>query len=144
MCIRDRVGGGAGLGRHVHLGAAGADAADHGDQLFDPGGLLRIAGDPGGIGLREDHRPIRVRQRLEDLLGDKGHEGVQELEDLGEHVEQHLLRGELRLLVLAVQARLGQLDIPVAVAVPDEVVDLARGDAQLELCLLYTSDAADE
>ena len=70
-------------------------------------------------------------QGLPDLLGDEGHEGVHQLQDLGQHIEQHLLRAELGLLVLAVEAGLGQLDIPVAVAVPDEVVDLARGHAQL-------------
>ena len=35
--------------------------------------------------------------------------------------------------VVAVQARLGNLDVPVAVHVPDEVLHLLRGQAQLEL-----------
>ena len=56
---------------------------------------------------------------------------MDKLEYLGQHVEQHFLRCDLGLLVLAVEAGLGQLDIPVAVAVPDEVVYLAGGDAQL-------------
>ena len=72
-----------------------------------------------------------MRQRLPYLLGDERHERVDKLEYLGQDIEQHLLRAELALLVLAVEAGLGQLDIPVAVAVPDEVVYLARGDAQL-------------
>ena len=72
-----------------------------------------------------------MRQRLPYLLGDERHERVDELEYLGQDIEQHLLRAELALLVLAVEAGLGQLDIPVAVAVPYEVVYLARGDAQL-------------
>ena len=72
-----------------------------------------------------------MRQRLPYLLGDERHERVDELEYLGQDIEQHLLRAELALLILAVEAGLGQFNVPVAVAVPDEVVYLARGDAQL-------------
>ena len=53
-----------------------------------------------------------MRQRLPDLLGDKGHEGVQHFEDVGQDVAQHLLRLFLGRLILAGQAGLGQLDIP--------------------------------
>ena len=70
-------------------------------------------------------------QSLPDLLGDEGHEGVQELEHVGEHIAQHLLSPDLAVLVLPLQAGLGQLDIPVAVVVPDEVIDLLGGHTQL-------------
>ena len=72
-----------------------------------------------------------VGQGLPDLLGDKGHKGMQELKGLGEHVEQHLLGAHLGVLVLTLEAGLGQLDIPVAVIAPDEVVHLLRSHAQL-------------
>ena len=44
---------------------------------------------------------------------------------------QHLLGPDLAVLVLPLEPRLSQLDIPVAVVVPDEVVDLLCGHAQL-------------
>ena len=72
-------------------------------------------------------------QSLPDLLGDEGHEGVQQLEHVGEDVAQNLLGPDLAVLVVALEAGLGQLDIPVAVVIPNEVVDLLRGHAQLVL-----------
>ena len=74
-----------------------------------------------------------MRQRLPDLLGDKRHERVQELEDIRQDIQQHLLRAAGAALVAAVETGLGELDIPVAVRVPDEIVDLRRGDADLVL-----------
>ena len=70
-------------------------------------------------------------QGLPDLLRQEGHEGVQQLQDTQQHIAQHVLGGQLGTLVLAVQAGLGQLDIPVAIGVPDEVIDLGGGHAQL-------------
>ena len=57
---------------------------------------------------------------------------MQEPQNLIEHIEQNL-SCVLRVLTVGVQARLGQLDVPVAVAVPDELIDLLYRDAQLEL-----------
>lgn len=82
-------------------------------------------------------------QRLPDLLGDEGHERVQQLQDTQQHIAQHILGGLLCLRILAVQAGLGQLDIPVAVGVPDEVVDLGGGNAQL-VGLQIVGDLADQ
>ena len=73
-----------------------------------------------------------MRNRLPDLLGDVWHERVEKSEDLIEHVEQHLT-GVLSVLAVALQARLCKLDVPVAVAVPDELVNLLNRDTQLEL-----------
>ena len=56
---------------------------------------------------------------------------MEQLERFGEHVQQHLLCLNARRLVLAAQTGLGKLDVPVAEAVPDEVIDLLRGNAEL-------------
>ena len=56
---------------------------------------------------------------------------MQELEGLGQDIAQHALGLLLGGRVLALQAGLGHLDIPVAVGVPDEVIDLLGGDPQL-------------
>ena len=118
-------------GRHVHLGTAGADGGD--------GVLDRLH---GGLRLREVQcvlilRPLGgdqilslVGQCLPDLLRDEGHEGVQQLQNTQQHVAQHILRSQLG-GVLAVKTGLGQLDIPVAVGVPDEIIDLGGRHAQL-------------
>ena len=42
-------------------------------------------------------------QRLENLLGDEGHEGMQQLQKVRQHVAQHILGHQLGCLVLAVQ-----------------------------------------
>ena len=84
------------------------------------------------LGIALDHQRLAlVRQRLPYLLGDERHERVDKLEYLGQHVEQHLLSGALGLAVVGVEALLGHLDVPVAVAVPDKVIYFAGSDAQL-------------
>ena len=68
-------------------------------------------------------------QGLPDLLGEEGHKGVEELEHLGEDIAEHLLGLFLGGLVRPLETALGELDIPVTVVVPDEVVDLGAGHA---------------
>ena len=68
---------------------------------------------------------------------------MDKLEYLGQDIEQHLLCADLALLVLAVETGLGQLDIPVTVAVPDEIIYLAGGDAQL-IAVHILADLADK
>ena len=131
-------------GRHVHLSAAGADSGD--------GVLHRLH---GGFRLREVQRGLILRplggnqivalvgQRLPDLLGDEGHERMQQLHDPQQHIAQHVLGGQLSSLILAVETGLGQLDIPVAVGVPDEIVDLGGGHTQL-IRLQIVGDLADQ
>ena len=63
-----------------------------------------------------------------DFLGKEGHEGVQELQGLLQHVQQHALG---LLPALAVEAHLSQLDIPIAVVAPEEIVELLSGQAKL-------------
>ena len=58
---------------------------------------------------------------------------MQKLENIRQDIQQHLLRAAGTGLIAAVEAGLGELDIPVAVRVPDEIVDLRRGDADLVL-----------
>ena len=70
-------------------------------------------------------------QGLEDLLGDKGHEGMQQLQELHQHIAQDVLSRQAGGLVLSVQPGLGQLNIPVAIGVPQEVIDLGGGHANL-------------
>ena len=133
------VGGGDGelhlpAGGHVHLRPAAPDGPDgvhdhlHGLLLVPEVQVLT----PHRPGAGHDEAPLlprHVGQGLVDLLGDEGHEGVQQPQDLNQDVAQHVL-GVLR-GVGAPHPVLGQLDIPVAVGVPDEVVDLGGGHAQL-------------
>ena len=62
---------------------------------------------------------------------------MEQFERFGEHIQQHLLRLHAGRLVLARQTGLGELDVPVAEAVPDEVIDLLRGDAELVLIEIF-------
>ena len=56
---------------------------------------------------------------------------MQQLQQRHQNVAEHVLCGQLGILVRAVQPGLGQFDIPVAVGVPDEVIDLGGGHAEL-------------
>ena len=69
-------------------------------------------------------------QGLPDLLGDEGHEGMQQLQSARQHVAQYPLGPAGGFLVLSGEAGLAQFDIPVAEVVPDEGIELVRGDAQ--------------
>ena len=121
-------------GMHVHLGADGTHGLDVVHQLLKVGFLGSI------VQLFGEHRPLlghdglgSTRQSAVDLLGDEGHEGMQQLQRLGQHVHQHLA-GVVGLLGIGgVQANLGDLDVPVAVNLPDEVLHLLGSQAQLEL-----------
>ena len=58
---------------------------------------------------------------------------MQEFEDLVEDVNKHLTGALCGGIVVAVEIGLFQLDVPVAEAVPDEVVELLNRNAELEL-----------
>ncbi len=124
-------------GGHIHLAAPAADRPDgvhHQLHRLLLGGEVHVRGGCGPVLEHEEPSlllPAAVRQGLPDLLGDEGHEGVEQLEHLGQDIAQHLLGPLLAVLVLPLEAGLGQLDIPVAVVVPDEVVDLLGGHPQL-------------
>ena len=72
-------------------------------------------------------------QSLPNLLGDEGHEGMQQLHGAGQDVTQHLLGADGGFLILAGETGLAQLDKPVAEVVPDEGVQLVGSNAQLVL-----------
>ena len=72
-----------------------------------------------------------MRDGLPDLFGDERHKRVQQAQELVKDIHQNLLRRQLALFVLAVKSCLGEFDIPVAIGIPDKVVDLGGGDAQL-------------
>ena len=119
-------------GLHIHLGAQVADSADDLHQPFHLAffgfkGVFRLDFGPAG----QNEHAVMLRQVLVHLLGQEGHEGMQELEKPLQHVEQHAANVALLLLVLAHQAALGQFDVPVAELAPREVVDLVGGHAEV-------------
>ena len=73
-----------------------------------------------------------MRNGLPDLFGDERHEGVEQTQYLIENIHKHLTR-VLGVLSVAVQSCFGKLDVPVAVAVPDKLVNLLNSHAELEL-----------
>ena len=102
--------------------------------------MARFGRGPRGVGqalgefaLRGDP-PFRrqLGQRPPELLGDERHERVEQAEHLVEHRGQHLARGGSAVVVA--QARLDQLEIPVAGVVPEEVT--GRGDCARRVVVL--------
>ena len=71
-------------------------------------------------------RPLLGRHRPQ-FLGDERHERMQQLEDLIERPGRHRARLVLGRAVRTGQQRLRQLDIPVAIDVPDEAIGRAGG-----------------
>ena len=124
--------------RNVHLCPARAKGGDGLDDLLHSGffraecEFLAVDRPLGG-----NQELACVGNRLPDLLGDERHERVQEAQRLIKDIDQNLLRGKLTLFVLAVKTRLRELNIPVAVGVPDEIINLAGRNADLvrvEIC----------
>ncbi len=116
-------------GRHVHLGADRAHGADEVDQPVDlvgGGGVLEIGRRPFA---QRQHRASRAAGP--QLLGDEGHEGMEQAGDAVERPGDGRPRLVLGRAVLAVQHRLGELEIPVAEEVPDEAVEHRRGLVEL-------------
>lgn len=72
-----------------------------------------------------------MRQESPDFFRDKRHERVQQAEELVQDIDQDLLGGALGGFVFAIEAGFCQLNVPVAVGIPDEIVKLRGGDAQL-------------
>ena len=118
---------------NVHLGSARTDGLDgihnHTEVFLILGEVELFA----VLGVRLHHKCVAlVRQRLPYFLGDKRHERVQELEYLNKDIQKHSLGALLCRFIIAVQARLCQLNVPVAVIIPDEIVDLSCRNAQLK------------
>ena len=120
--------------RNVHFGAAVAHGA-HG--VHDFAHLLRSLRETAGF---IEFRPLGnhdgipfVRKRLPDFLGDERHERMQKLHRRGHHPHQHAARVLRRLFVAGVQADFRDFDIPVAEFIPQKIIQLLYGDAELEV-----------
>ena len=120
-------------GRYIHLGTTVADSLDgihHHSKLGFLGLKVQFLAVLRPLG---NHNALPfVRERLPDLLGDKGHKGMQQLEGVAHHIHQYLT-GRLGSIPARLQTGLGQLDIPVAENIPDKVIDLLYRDTQLKL-----------
>ncbi|MBT9159617.1 MAG: hypothetical protein DDT26_00877 [Dehalococcoidia bacterium] len=64
-----------------------------------------------------------LRQSLPELLGDEGHEGMQQPQYCIQSINQY---GDRRGTTRGTQPNLGQLDVPIAELAPDKIVDLAQ------------------
>src|SRR5437867_2021116 len=90
-------------------------------------------------GVALDHEAVSlVGKSLPDFFGDERHHGMEQPLESFERFDQRL-PGSLGVSrVLALESRLDQLQVPVAVLMPDEVVYLARGlvePIRLERCV---------
>ena len=79
-----------------------------------------------GASINSDGAALFRRALRPQLLGDEGHEGMQQHERLVEHESGHGARLGRGFGLAAGEDRLDQLQIPVAIDVPDEMVDRAR------------------
>ena len=124
-------------GRHIHFRAAVPDGPDQLDELFHPLLILRerqgriigrISGNHDAFGLV----PRNGRQGRTDLLGDKGHEGMQQLQSLTKHIGNHILSDQVAPASFIGKAGFQQLDIPIAEFAPDKVVELGQCHPQFK------------
>ena len=108
------------------------DEADLALGLFVQPGLVRLPGKSASIS-RSESAASRWRPQVAaagpDLLRDVRHVRVEQAQARVEDVDEH---GQRRCLVAGAQADLGDLEVPVAELVPEELLDLAAGLAQLE------------
>ena len=127
----DQHGSGSSAVRDIHLCPQRADRGHEVDHPADLGFGLRIMERIVLRPVREHQqvfraRGVRLRREAPQLLGDEGHERMQQLEDLVAHPGRHRARFGLGRPVRALQHGLGELEIPVAVDIPDESVDGVR------------------
>ena len=121
---------------HVHLVTAQTDRLNGGNDSLHLGGFSREIKGVVCLGILGDHDALGVsvvRKRPIDLLGDKGHEGMEQLQNTGEHVAKQILRYQVALGVLLGQTALGQFNVPVAEDIPCKIVDGSQGNANLEV-----------
>ena len=108
--------------RDVHLGAAGTDGTDGRHDPLKLGLFGREVECPGVLRIRSQHDGVSfMGQGLPDLLREEGHEGVEQLQHAIHAVDENGFRG-LGALAAFLETDLGDLDVPVAEQVPDEVV----------------------
>ena len=117
---------------YVHFRPQVAHGADDLHQA------LHLPGFPGEVVFRlhlgpmgQNQHSVMLRQVLVHLLGQEGHEGMQQLQQALQHVQKHRAHVLLLFLVLAHQAALAQLDVPVAELAPREVVYILGCDAEI-------------
>ena len=93
------------------------------------GGVVRITITDRGVGIPD------IAKAMEPMFttGDAEERAGLGFADVYKRQDQHLAGGVGGSRVVAVQAGLADLDIPVAVDFPDEVLDLLGGQAQLVL-----------
>ncbi len=102
------------------------------DFLAAPGGVLR-KGHTDRPALLHD-APLDLPEAMVKLLGDEGHEGMQEADDALHHVQREAERGPgLHLVGARRDAGFDRLEVPVAELVPGEAVDGEQGIAEAVL-----------
>ena len=123
--------------RRQHRGRRGADPVAPAAQLLHGGDRPRQL----GLGLRVEQRSsavgpavahqqaVRARQVRPQLLGHERDHGMGDGQRLGQHAERERADG---LVVVGVQPRLDDLQVPVAQLAVDEVVEAERGAVELE------------
>ena len=71
-----------------------------------------------------------MRNSLINFFCNKGHKGVQQLQNIRQHIHQHRLGGIGALTGL--QTDLGDLNIPVAEHIPNKIIQLGNSDTQFK------------
>ena len=121
-------------GGHVHFRTQVTNRAnDLHDTLHLPLLLREVVSVLALRPLREHQEALGARQILVHLLGQERHEGMQQLQQTLQHVQQHGLSGLLALLILTQQTGLAQLDIPVAEFRPSEIINTRGGQAEVAI-----------
>ncbi len=118
---------------HVHLRAHRADLRNeshHPAEFRLRGGIEKRIGEfrPS----RGDQQPLAARL-FPQLFGDERHHRVQQMQRTMQHPERGGARLGLRRFISAIQDRLDEFEIPVAVGAPDELVAGVRGVVEAEL-----------
>ena len=135
--VRQKHQAGAAASRHIHLSTQVADGAD---DLHDARHLLLVLGEVVfrlHLGPALEHQEaLAAGKILVHLLGEEGHEGVKQLQQALQHIQQHRAGRGLAFAVLARQAGLGQLDVPVAEFTPRKVVNAGGGQAEVALLVV--------
>ena len=123
--------------RHVEFAADLADAEHDRLQRRDLALGVRVGRKLRGarVGLEHHARAVAAGERtdaLPDFLGDERHQWMQHAQRRLQHFEQRASRAELRCGrgVGRLQHGLAELEVPVAVLVPDELVDRLRGEVE--------------
>ena len=121
--------------RNVHLAAQVAAGADQVLQHRDFGLGCDVDALRRSLRVRREHNALarasrQRRDSLPQLFGDERNDRVGEPQHRFQHPHQCAPRGALLGLAASLQLYLGQFEIPIAVFVPDEFVQSARGEVE--------------